>query len=102
MKLTTLCLLISTTLFSSAVALPQPKAPWVKRPGHYPGASKGQVKRAYTGTNTSTCPVDEKILIKAPKKNIFMGLEDSEAAAVTAFLHKQASLNLTAVENATR
>ncbi|KAL1876689.1 hypothetical protein Plec18167_005097 [Paecilomyces lecythidis] len=101
MKLTTLCLLISTTLFSSAVALPQPKAPWVKRPGHYPGASKGQVKRAYTGTNTSTCPVDEKILIKAPKKNIFMGLEDSEAAAVTAFLHKQDNLNLTAVENAT-
>ena len=37
----------------------------------------------------------------APKKNIFGTLSDDEYADVTAFLHKQKKLNLTAVANAT-
>ncbi|KAL8725316.1 MAG: hypothetical protein Q9181_006455 [Wetmoreana brouardii] len=47
------------------------------------------------------CNLDSQITIKAPKTNIFAGLTNDEAAAVTTFLHAQESLNLTAAANAT-
>ena len=53
-------------------------------------------------SNPTSCDSDSSINIKAPKTNIFAGLTDDEAAAVTKFLHDQKSLNLTAAVNATR
>ena len=44
---------------------------------------------------------DGTIITAAPKSNIFAGLTNDELANVTAFLHQQKSLNLTAVSNAT-
>ncbi|KAL8725493.1 MAG: hypothetical protein Q9166_007313 [cf. Caloplaca sp. 2 TL-2023] len=43
----------------------------------------------------------QNLTTKAPKTNIFAGLTNEEAAAVTSFLHGQRSLNLTAAANAT-
>ena len=48
------------------------------------------------------CGAGSQLTIKAPKTNIFAGLTDVEAAAVTSFLHSQRSLNLTAAASATR
>ena len=44
---------------------------------------------------------DGTITTTAPKLNIFGGLTDDEFANVTAFLHQQKFLNVTAVANAT-
>ena len=48
------------------------------------------------------CGTGSQITTKAPKNNIFAGLTDDEAAAVTSFLHNQEKLNLTAAAEATR
>ena len=48
------------------------------------------------------CGAGSEITTTAPKTNVFQGLTDDEAAAVTYFLHSQPSLNLTAVATATR
>lgn len=53
-------------------------------------------------SNPTSCGSGSQIYTKAPKKNIFAGLTDEEAAAVTSFLHDQRSLNLTASATATR
>ena len=52
--------------------------------------------------NPTSCGSGSQIDTKAPKRNIFAGLTDEEAAAVTSFLHDQKSLNLTATATATR
>ena len=43
----------------------------------------------------------QEVVIKAPVKNIFQSLTDEEYAHVTAYLHEQKDLNLTAVVNST-
>ena len=53
-------------------------------------------------SNSGSCASSNQITTKAPKSNIFLGLTDDEAAAVTSFLHGQTSLNLTAAAMATR
>ena len=50
----------------------------------------------------TACGSGGQVTTKAPKVNIFAGLTDDEAAAVTSFLHDQKSLNLTAASSATR
>lgn len=52
--------------------------------------------------SASGCGSHSQPTTKAPKTNIFAGLTDDEAAAVTAYLHAQKSLNLTAAADATR
>ena len=47
------------------------------------------------------CTYDSDTAITATKKNIFNSLTDREYADVTAFLHEQKALNLTAVVNST-
>ena len=49
-----------------------------------------------------SCGSSKLLTVNAPKPNIFLGLTDNEAAAVTTFLHAQNSLNLTAAAIATR
>ena len=55
-------------------------------------------------SNPTSCAsgTGNRLTTKAPKANIFAGLADDEAAAVTSFLHSQKSLNLTAAATATR
>lgn len=53
-------------------------------------------------STSSGCGSGGSITAKAPKSNIFAGLTNDEAVAVTAFLHGQKSLNLTATADATR
>ena len=51
--------------------------------------------------SAASCGSGNSLTTKAPKSNIFAGLTNDEAAAVTSFLHGQSSLNLTAATNAT-
>ena len=47
------------------------------------------------------CDYSVDVAATAPKVNIFQSLTDKEYADVTAFLHKQEELNLTAIVNST-
>ncbi len=75
-------------------------------PASYAKQSSNLGRRALIGRRQtsapSSCSSGSDITTKAPKANIFAGLTDSEAADVTAFLHRQKSLNLTAAATATR
>ena len=53
-------------------------------------------------STSNGCGSATQLTTKAPKSNIFLGLTDDEAAAITTFLHDQEKLNLTAAVNATR
>lgn len=50
---------------------------------------------------SSECASNKDVPVKAPWKNIFQSLTDQEYADVTAYLHKQDKLNLTAIANST-
>lgn len=52
--------------------------------------------------NSTSCGSGSQLSANAPRRNIFAGLTNDEAAAVTSFLHDQKSLNVTAAANATR
>ncbi|KAF5565087.1 multidrug resistance [Fusarium phyllophilum] len=52
-------------------------------------------------SSTAGCNSGKDVTIKAPVKNIFQSLTDEEYAHVTAYLHEQKDLNLTAVVNST-
>nr|CEG04517.1 unnamed protein product [Fusarium clavum] len=52
-------------------------------------------------TESSECASNKDVAVKAPWKNIFQSLTDREYADVTAYLHKQEELNLTAIVNST-
>ncbi len=58
-------------------------------------------RRQQHAKRVGTCASGAQLSVKAPKKNIFAGLSDQEAADATAFLHSQKTLNLTASANAT-
>ncbi|KAL9111597.1 MAG: hypothetical protein Q9187_007909 [Circinaria calcarea] len=92
-------LFVLSTLLALTAAVPsnsrpEPWGPWTAK-SHSLRRSKRQ-----TGS-TSTCASSAEFAVKAPQKNIFLGLTDQEAADVTSFLHAQAALNLTSVVNAT-
>jgi primary-amine oxidase len=55
-------------------------------------------ERSFTGANS--CFESNFTEIHAPKKNIWTGLTDPEAASVLSWLFKQADLNLTAAKDA--
>ena len=59
------------------------------------------LSRELAASGASSGCSDGTITTTAPKLNIFGGLTDDEFGSVTAFLHQQKSLNLTAVSNAT-
>jgi primary-amine oxidase len=95
---TTACALLATAVCGS----PSPKVNSV----HYPNNPKfsahhrrGVQKRALVTDSvkaTTTTPST-----KAPRSNIWNSLTNDEAAAVIAYIHKQPSLDVTAVANAT-
>lgn len=51
-------------------------------------------------SGSAPCSSGGQITATAPKANIFAGLTNEEAAAVTSFLHAQSSINLTAAATA--
>ena len=75
-------------------------------PGSFSKRSSRLDRRASThrrqDPSGTGCGTGSQISTKAPKNNIFAGLTNDEAAAVTSFLHHQESLNLTAAAEATR
>ena len=87
-------------------------SPHVVKHGMFPGSinkHSGQsskfgkrvpVNRRQAGSPAS-CDSGNPLTTKAPKSNIFAGLTNDEAAAVTSFLHAQSILNLTAAATAT-
>ncbi|EJT99165.1 copper amine oxidase [Dacryopinax primogenitus] len=97
------------TLLAASLAIPasaSPKAPWVKGPGKRPvtrrEAAINQSRRDQPWNETDSCGTGvSNYTVKAPKKNIWLGLTEAEVAGITEFVHNQKSLNLTAVENAT-
>lgn len=87
-------------------------SPQVVKHGMFPGSINKQsgksgkfgrrapINRRQASTPTA-CGSGSQITTKAPKTNIFAGLTNDEAAAVTSFLHGQNSLNVTAGATAT-
>lgn len=87
-------------------------SPRVVKHGMFPGSiNKHSGKSSQFGRRASidrrqassptACSSGSQITTKAPKANIFAGLTNDEAAAVTSFLHGQNSLNLTAAATST-
>ena len=86
--------------------------PHIVKHGMFPGSinkhsgesskfgKRSPINRRQAGPPAS-CGSGNLLTTKAPKSNIFAGLTNDEAAAVTSFLHGQSSLNLTAAANAT-
>ena len=92
-------LFVLSTILGLAAAIPsnprpEPWGPWTAK-AHPLRRSKRQ------NPSTSTCASGAEFTVRAPQKNIFLGLTDQEAADVTTFLHAQAALNLTGAANAT-
>ena len=88
------------------------RSPQVVKHGMFPGnINKHSSQSSKFGERASinrrqasppaSCGSRNPLAIKAPKSNIFAGLTNDEAAAVTSFLHGQSSLNLTAAAAAT-
>lgn len=65
-----------------------------RRDGHGKGQDEGESPAA-------ECNYGQDVSIKAPRQNIFQGLTSREYAEVTAYLHEQQELNLTAIVNST-
>ena len=106
-------LVTGTNLVSAARRGPQlhgRNVPYVVKHGMFAGGLGGQSNSHATNvpiyrrqaSTSGGCDPEGQITIKAPKTNIFAGLTNDESVAVTAFLHEQESLNLTAAANATR
>lgn len=70
--------------------------------GHYSGNGPRAPVERRQAPESSGCDANSQLSVTAPKSNIFAGLTTDETIAITAFLHDQKSLNLTAASNATR
>ncbi|KAK7427647.1 hypothetical protein QQZ08_005922 [Neonectria magnoliae] len=75
--------------------------PGISGPAAQPHSLDRPSKRRDGGAPVSGCSSGKDVAITAPKKNIFQSLTDREYADVTAYLHAQEELNLTAVVNST-
>ena len=72
-----------------------------KRVGQSSTFGRGAPLSRRQASPPASCGSGNPLTTKAPKSNIFAGLTNDEAAAVTSFLHSQSSLNLTAASTAT-
>ena len=75
--------------------------PGVSGPAARPHSLNRLSMRSNNGGSKSSCKASADVTVNAPKQNIFQTLTDREYADVTAFLHAQDELNLTAVVNST-
>ncbi|KAF4440787.1 hypothetical protein F53441_12195 [Fusarium austroafricanum] len=70
--------------------------------GHGPATRPHSLhRRSEHKASTTECSSAKEVSITALRRNIFQSLTDAEYAHVTAFLHEQKELNLTAVPNKT-
>lgn len=87
---------------------PEPKSAWVRK-GHGRKAisdvlkGKRDLRRSTVvpRNESSSCAGTLATELTAPKKNVWGGLEDTDAVAVVAWLFAQPEFNLTVTENAT-
>ncbi|KAF2088297.1 membrane copper amine oxidase [Saccharata proteae CBS 121410] len=75
---------------------PKSSSAWMRKT-HERGGTHDRWRRQATG---GSCAIPTAQSIAAPRSNIWAGLTDSEAAAVTKWLFSQRTLNLTLTENA--
>lgn len=100
----------SDLTFASQGNGPRGQHPHLVKHGMFPAGvpkhSRPHRREALVGrgkaSQSTACGSGGHLNTKAPRANIFAGLIDDDAAAVTAFLHRQKTLNLTAAVNATR
>lgn len=87
-------------------------SPHIVKHGMFPGSiNKHSGQRSKFGKRApisprqvgrpASCSSGNPLTTKAAKSNIFAGLTNDDAAAVTSFLHGQSNLNLTAAATAT-
>lgn len=88
---------------------PEPKAAWVRK-GHGRKAisdvlrgKRDHIRRSTSSSanETESCVGTQAAQLSAPKVNVWAELEDTDAAAVVAWLFSQPEFNLTTTENAT-
>lgn len=88
---------------------PEPKASWIRKGQGRKAISdvlrgkRDNLRRSTTSSTneTESCAGALAAQISAPKVNVWAELEESDAAAVVAWLFSQPELNLTVTENAT-
>ena len=102
-----ICLLVGLAGLGISRPPPESYQPLTTNHGRFPenilqASPKNQRRSMIVRKDASSCNPAQENSIKAPKANIFQGLTDDEAAAVTSFLHDQPKLNLTAGSNATK
>ncbi|EKG22116.1 Copper amine oxidase [Macrophomina phaseolina MS6] len=90
------CFLANHANVVSCKFMPRSPRPFLQEEYNHYGAHQ-HAKRQATG---SQCAPPGAQTIQAPKSNIWAGLNEQEAAEVTAWLHEQLSLNLTAAARA--
>ncbi|KAH7060686.1 copper amine oxidase [Macrophomina phaseolina] len=90
------CFLANHANVVSCKFMPRSPRPFLQEEYNHYGAHQ-HAKRQATG---SQCAPPGAQTIQAPKSNIWAGLTEQEAAEVTAWLHEQLSLNLTAAARA--
>lgn len=106
-----ICLITLASITELALARPspEPKAAWVRK-GHGRKAisdvlkgKRDHLRRSSPSppNQTESCVGTQAAQLSAPKVNVWAGLEDSDAAAVVAWLFSQPEFNLTTTENAT-
>jgi len=105
MRLTAAFAVVAALAASTTLAAPAPKNKYVKpnrllsRP--LPAGFNAHVSaKQYDTTEFKSSGVSEAPTVKAPRKNVWAGLTNDEAASVVAFLHNQTALNLTAAADA--
>ncbi|KAF1987640.1 putative membrane copper amine oxidase [Aulographum hederae CBS 113979] len=91
-----LCLLLSLGSFVLARPSPRPKSANFRKAYHDRLVNDRMKRQA----SSAPCAAPGAQAISAPKKNVWYGLTDEEAAAVTKWLFSQEDLNLTAAEDA--
>lgn len=98
----TLALAATTLAWRPSVKWASPKPPSFFGPSDSnPGGASPYGSSNSQLENEVICSDSAELAATAPLTNIFAGLSSQEAADVTAFLHSQKSLNLTANANAT-
>ncbi|KAL1637202.1 hypothetical protein SLS56_000861 [Neofusicoccum ribis] len=96
-SLAVLSLLGSHLGLVSSRPMPKSNSAFMRKNHNHRGGAHHRMKRQTTG---SSCASSVAQSIAAPKSNIWAGLTDPEAAAVTAWLFDQSSLNLTVSDKA--
>lgn len=93
--------LIVLPCLAPAVLALRPEIKWVSpKPPSQLSHHEASHENASPGGGAACADVTQPT-VAAPLSNIFAGLTNDEAASVTAFLHQQKALNLTANVNAT-